>query len=282
MIIDRKQFNLQEQCVLERLRIKTPFKYAAVFQNEACFLYMKQGKTLLQSPVENLTLHASESVLLKCGNYFANLLQQTKSEVCEIYAVHLHPGILKQLYHDEIPGFVKPDTQKHFARKTERQDIVVHFINSLDFYFDHPHLVSDELLKLKMKELILLLLQTSHADNVLDLFAHLFTARQASLREVIQAHLFSNLTVEELAKLSGRSLSAFKRDFEQAFNDTPAHYLKEQKLTKAQGLLLATDLSVLEICYEVGYNDASHFTKLFRQKFHASPTAYRKMKRANS
>jgi len=278
MIIDRRHFNLSEQCVIEKLLIKTPFKYEAIFQNEACFLYVKEGESTLKSPTENINIYSSESVLLKCGNYFADLIQHSKSQYCEIYAIHLHSNILKKLYKDEIPGFIKSDTKKHFAQKMERQGIIIHFIESLDFYFQNPTLVNDDLLKLKIKELILLLLQTNNAENILSLFSHLFTPRQASLKEIIQAHLFSNPTVSELATLSGRSLSAFKREFEMYFKDTPANYMKEQKLLKAHDLLISTDFSISEICYEVGFNDTSHFTKLFKQKYHVAPSEYRKSK----
>ncbi|TJZ52528.1 helix-turn-helix transcriptional regulator [Sphingobacterium olei] len=278
MIIDRKYFVLNKQCVIEKLLIKTPFKYGAIFQNEACFLYVKNGESTLKSPTENLNIRISESVLLKCGNYFADLIQNSKQQQCEIYAIHLHSEILKEVYKNEIPSFIKPEGKKSFATKIERQDVIVHFIESLDFYFQNPTLVNDELIKLKIKELVLLLLQTKNAENLFSLFAHLFTPRQASLKEIIRAHLFSNLTVGELATLSDRSLSAFKRDFESYFNDTPANYIKKQKLLKAIDLLIATDFSIAEICYKVGFSDTSHFTKLFKRKYNSSPAEYRKNK----
>ena len=98
------------------------------------------------------------------------------------------------------------------------------------------------------------------------------------MNEIIQTHVFSDLTVNELATLSGRSLSAFKRDFDLFFNDTPAKYIKEQRLLKAMHLLSSTDFSISEICYEIGFSDTSHFTKLFKQKYNLSPSEYRKSK----
>ncbi|WP_100615219.1 helix-turn-helix domain-containing protein [Confluentibacter citreus] len=276
MIINRKHFDLNKKCVIEKLLIKTPFTYGAIFENEACYLYVKQGESIFKSPTEKLDVSVSESVLLKCGNYFADLIQNSKIQHCEIFAIHLHSDILKELYKDEIPSFIKPNGKKHFAKKIESTAIIIHFIESLDFYFQNPTMVNDDLLKLKIKELILLLLQTNNAENILSLFSHLFTPRQASLNEVILTHLFSNLTVTELATLSGRSLSAFKRDFENYFQDTPANYIKEQKLLKANDLLITTDFSVSEICYEVGFSDTSHFTKLFKQKYLLTPSKYRK------
>lgn len=280
MIIDRKQFKLNNKCVIEKLLIKTPFKYGAVFQDEACFLYIKDGASTLSSPTEKLSVQISESVLLKCGNYFAEIVQNTVKQTCEVFAVHLHPNILKEIYQDEIPGFIKPDNRKQYAQKIEREDIIIHFIASLDFYFQNPTLVNDDLLKLKLKELILLLLQTNNADDIISLFSHLFTPRKASLHEVVQTHLFSDISVSELAILAGRSLSAFKRDFETQFKDTPANYIRRQKLIRASDLLRTTDFSITEISYLVGFSDNSHFTELFKQTYNSTPLLYRKSNRS--
>lgn len=278
MIIDRKHFDLNNKCVIEKLYIKTPFRYGAIFQNEACFLFIKDGESILNTSTENLNIYVSESVLLKCGSYFADLIQKSENQICEIFAIHLHKDILKELYKDEVPSFIKSNGKKSFAQKIERQDIIIHFIESLEFYFHNPTLVNDELLKLKIKELILLLLQTNNAENIISLFSHLFTPRQANFKEMIQTHLFSNITIPELAVLSGRSLSAFKRDFESYFKDTPANFIKEQKLLKANELLLTTDFSVSEICYEVGFSDTSHFTKLFKLKYNLTPSEFKRRK----
>lgn len=275
MIIDRKHFDLKNKCVIEKLHIKTPFRYGAIFQNEACFLFIKDGQGILNTSTEKLNISVSESVLLKCGSYFADLIQKSENQICKIFAIHLHKDILQELYKDEVPSFIKSNDKITFAQKIERQDIIIHFIESLEFYFQNPTLVNDELLKLKIKELILLLLQTNNAENIISLFSHLFTPRQVNFKEVIQAHLFSNITIPELAVLSGCSLSTFKRDFESYFKDTPANYIKGQKLSKANKLLVSTDFSVSEICYEVGFSDTSHFTKLFKLKYGSTPTEYR-------
>jgi AraC family transcriptional regulator, exoenzyme S synthesis regulatory protein ExsA len=275
MLLDRKSFNLNNKCVIEKLLIKTPFRYGAIFQNEACFLFIKEGETTINSATENLAIHVSESVLLKCGNYFADLIQKSEHQSCQIYAIHLHRDILVELYKDEVPSFIQDYAQIPYAQKIVKNDIIIHFIESLEFYFQNPTLVNDELLKLKIKELILLLLQTNNAENIMSLFAHLFTPRQANLKEVIQAHLFSNMTIPELAVLSGRSLSAFKRDFETYFKDTPANYIKEQKLIKAKQLLLSTDFAISEISDKVGFADTSHFARLFKTKYQMTPSAYR-------
>jgi AraC family transcriptional regulator, exoenzyme S synthesis regulatory protein ExsA len=276
MILDRKYFDLNNKCAIEKIIIKPPIRLSSVFQDEACFTYLKEGEMSLTSPTDNLSIQAEESVLLRCGNYFSNAIQKHSAKTCEVYAVHLYPDILKELYKNEFPNFIKSDAHKPYIRKIEKQGVITHFIQNLDFYFENPNLVTDDLLKLKIKELILLLLQTDHAENIITLISHLFNPRQAGLFEVVEAHLYSSISIVDLARLTGRSLSTFKRDFETQFCDTPANYIKEKKLEKALELLQSTELSVSEICFEVGFQDSSHFTKTFKQKFNQTPSEYRK------
>jgi AraC family transcriptional regulator, exoenzyme S synthesis regulatory protein ExsA len=276
MILDRKHFDINSKCAIEKLIIKTPLRLDSIFQDEACFTYIKEGEMSCTSPIDNLSIQTEESVLLRCGNYLANAIRKLPAMTCEIFAVHLYPDILKELYKNEFPNFIKDITIKPYIRKIEKQSVITHFIQSLDFYFENPNLVTDDLLKLKIKELILLLLQTGNAENIITLFSHLFNPRQAGLFEVVEAHLYSSISIVELARLTGRSLSTFKRDFETQFSSTPANFIKEKKLEKALELIQSTKLSVSEICYKVGFQDTSHFTKTFKQKYNQSPSDYRK------
>jgi AraC family transcriptional regulator, exoenzyme S synthesis regulatory protein ExsA len=72
MIVSRQHFDLGNKRVIEKLIIKTPFRFEAMFQNEACFVYFKNGTTILSSPTEKLEIGSTESVLLNCSYYFAD------------------------------------------------------------------------------------------------------------------------------------------------------------------------------------------------------------------
>lgn len=276
MILDRSFLKLNSKYVFEKFVIRTPFKYEAIFENEACFLVVKQGKGSLKAPDELIGFSVLDTLLLKCGPYFIDLLPGAYPIHCELFVVHLHQDLLEVLYKNEVPSFLKNSYSGSFVQKRHKQEVINHFIENLDFYFQHPNLVSDELLSLKLKELIALLIQTNHAENIASLFAHLFLPRTASIKEVVQAHLYSGLNVTELARLAGRSLSSFKRDFENIYQDSPARFIRDQKLRKAAELLIFTDHSISEICYKIGFEDASHFTRLFKSKYRLTPAGHRK------
>jgi AraC-like DNA-binding protein len=279
MIISRTHFDLNNKCIIEKLIIRTPFRLGAVFQNEACFIYFKEGQTLFSLPTEKHEVNSSESILINCSNHFADFIQNASSGTCEIYVVHLYPDLLKEIYKNDIPSFIKESKTKQFAQKITNKSIIDHFINSLIFYFENPELVTPELLVLKLKELMLLLLQTENAKTIEELISNIFTPRQANLKDIIQTHLFSNFSIAELAGLAGRSISSFKREFQLLYNDTPANFIKEKRLDKAEELLKYSDYSVSEICFQTGFNDTSHFTRAFKKRNKLSPLVFRKAKK---
>jgi AraC-like DNA-binding protein len=275
MILNRKHFDIDNRCVIEKVIVSTPLRYRRIFPNEACFLHFKSGQIMLSSATDKTTITASESVLLNCGNHFADLVHPSTGETMEVVAVHLYPDLLKEIYHAEIPPSLKPNYIKSHSKRIENTLFITQFVDGLNIYFENPTLVTTELLILKLKELILLLLQSDKAATIADLFAQLFSPREVKLKDVVQTHLFSDFTIAELATLSGQSLSSFKREFQKIYNDTPANFIRTKRLQEAQKLLRISTLSVGEIGYQVGYNDISHFSKVFKKHVGISPAECR-------
>lgn len=95
------------------------------------------------------------------------------------------------------------------------------------------------------------------------------------LETVMSQNFLYNLRVEEFAKLCGRSLSAFKRDFKNTFNTTPSKWIKSKRLEHARALLSESNLNINQICYDCGYVNSSHFIKSFKEKYNSPPHKYR-------
>lgn len=69
--------------------------------------------------------------------------------------------------------------------------------------------------------------------------------------------------------------SATAWEFKQSTGLTPHQYVIARRLNRAQVLLATTDLTILEICFRVGFKSQSHFTRLFRKLTGITPRAYR-------
>ena len=82
-----------------------------------------------------------------------------------------------------------------------------------------------------------------------------------------------NLKLEQFAQLCNRSLSAFKRDFQKLYNTTPGKWLLEKRLNHAMHLLTNNGRTVSEASYESGFENQSHFSRVFREHFGYPPAS---------
>ena len=98
----------------------------------------------------------------------------------------------------------------------------------------------------------------------------------------IEAHLASPPSNPELATLCHLSTDHFIRYFRRAVGSTPAQYGLERRLALAAHQLLNSQCTIEEIAAATGFSDRFHFSKVFKQKLHTPPVAYRKMHQRGS
>ena len=91
----------------------------------------------------------------------------------------------------------------------------------------------------------------------------------------LEEHFADKFRFEDVAREHGMSIRNFMRRFQTATGDKPLHYLQRLRIETAKGLLSGTRKSIKTISYEVGYDDASFFARLFRQHTELSPNQYR-------
>ncbi|TJY35876.1 alpha/beta fold hydrolase [Pontimicrobium aquaticum] len=98
---------------------------------------------------------------------------------------------------------------------------------------------------------------------------------EIDIEKVMSEKFLYNLKVEEFAKLCGKSLSAFKRDFKRIYKTSPSRWIKSKRLEYAKKLLIETNLNINQICYDCGFINSSHFIKSFKEKYNLPPHQYR-------
>jgi AraC-like DNA-binding protein len=100
--------------------------------------------------------------------------------------------------------------------------------------------------------------------------AHLRRARDLMDREYARP-----LDVPALARAALMSPGHFSRQFRAAYGETPYSYLMTRRIERAQLLLRRGDLSVTEVCLEVGCTSLGSFSARFTELVGEAPTAYR-------
>ncbi len=153
--------------------------------------------------------------------------------------------------------------------------ILTGLYKSLMHYVAENQSPDKHLLYLKTKEAVLGIIQ-SNPEN-LALFYEFYKPVKAELKEFMEHHNSSNISLSALAKLSGRSLSTFNRDFRKIYDSSPHKWLLKKRLHKAKELLLTTNRKPSEIYLELGFKDLAHFSRTFKKEFDMPPSQINKM-----
>ena len=171
----------------------------------------------------------------------------------------------------EIPADAKRDKSSLHVFPSNRIDIRSLF-ESVIPYFDAEMAPADEILKLKMTEGIYAILNTD-----VNLYASLFDfvdPWKIDIMEFMEKNYMNELSMEEMAYYTGRSLSTFKRDFRRYSDLTPQKWLIRRRLQAAHELIRKGGKKVSEICFDVGFKNLSHFSKAYKEAFGVPPTEH--------
>lgn len=246
-------------------------------ENEAAFVYILEGKCSYFSEIENLELTKGQAVLAKSGDGFFKTHLLDNNPTFKVISIRFHRDVIEKIYQNDPSPFYKnahlPLTSNSVMVDTD--DLMEQFGNSLLTYFNHTKPIADELLILKLKEFIALLLQSEKATKVKEIMCNLFEEKTFEFKEIIKAHLFSPLSIEDFAQLTHRSLSSFKKEFKRIYNTTPNKYIIDQRIQKAAQLLEHTDDSISEITYHCEFKTLAHMSRVFKDKYGCSPSHYR-------
>ncbi|MBW7455359.1 helix-turn-helix domain-containing protein [Paenibacillus sepulcri] len=100
--------------------------------------------------------------------------------------------------------------------------------------------------------------------------------RILSIRNFVELNYRQPLTLIQLSRICGMSVSSFTAKFKEATGQSLMDYKHEVQIRHASALLLDTDTKVLDIALETGFNDVSFFNKMFRKHTGVTPREYRR------
>ncbi len=149
------------------------------------------------------------------------------------------------------------------------------FSSALD-HLKHPVPESHVSLKLKFRELLVDMLREKRSNPFYVYLSWLCDDEKLSFMKLMRENAHCHFTIEELARVSGMSLSSFKRVFKGSFGMSPGKWLDQQRISSAIALLVNTSKTISEIAFDLGYSDASAFTRAFKRATDKNPAYYRR------
>lgn len=237
------------------------------------FFYIVSGETELISPQNRHTFKAGDFAFTKKGS----IITQTKAHdnFCELI-IFIPDHFIKSVIQKHAITFPKfiPDQKSDTVIQLSTNEIIITYFHSLFNYFNSPKPPPGSLLKLKFEELILHIL--SDNDNLpLKFYFHdICKSSKPSIKTIMEANFPHKLSLGEFATLCGRSLSTFKAEFKSLYNTTPGNWLREKRLQYGRYLLETTDKNIAEVMFESGFENESHFIRLFKGRYGLPPGKY--------
>lgn len=101
-------------------------------------------------------------------------------------------------------------------------------------------------------------------------------ARLRRVRDRMDREYAQPLDVEALARDAHMSAGHFSRQFRLAYGESPYGHLMTRRIERAMALLRRGDLSVIEVCFEVGCSSLGTFSTRFTELVGMTPSAYRR------
>ena len=228
------------------------------------------GSVRLNHGQQSWTVGKNEMLLLrKCHSVYYEKNSDAATGLFESLLFGISSELLKDFLASQNIGPVTT-TEEQGARVSPKSERLVAYCHSLQPYFDQPEQAEPALLRLKMMELLFDVMDCS--KNTFRQMLQLRQPVRSDLRRVVEENITSPIGIDELAYLSGRSRSSFKRDFQDIYGIPPARWIREQRLARAHQMLQGSSLSVSEVAYTLGFENPTHFSRIFKQRFGVSPS----------
>lgn len=242
--------------------------------NEHTLVYVISGEMDVMQP-NGKTLHMKkgDTVFLRRNHRVRKDKHPAFGEAFNALFLHLDTDFLKQVRKDHkivIPQNVSEKITRENVFMLGSHPFLGTLFKSLITYFNSNMYPSADLMDAKLREAVFVLLQLRpELKPVLFDFAAPY---KISVRDFMEENFRSDLTVEQFAHFTGRSLTSFKKDFDDAFHITPQRWLTKRRLAEAYRLMMDEGEKPSEIYMEVGFKNLSHFSTAFRKEYGMSPT----------
>jgi AraC-like DNA-binding protein len=243
-----------------------------------CFMYLISGTMLAYDGSKEYKIKAGDYGIAR-RNHLAKYTKQPDNGAFKKIYILFEQEFLKEfnnaykfkVENEKIVGGLVP---------LSKTVLVKNFIQSLIPYFNEHGTIDEQFLNVKRTELLLVLLKANpELANILFDFS---APEKVDLEEFMNRNYKFNVSIERFAYLTGRSLSAFKRDFEKIFNATPSHWLVKKRLEEAYYLIEKKNNKPSDIYLDLGFEDLSHFSFAFKKLFGHSPTRLTEVKKTSS
>ena len=245
-----------------------------IFSKNDYLVHVLSGKKTYKTLNGEWTLVPGQTLYLKKG---AEVIHQYFDDEYCMLGFFLSDELIRETY-QEVKGkmalrYAKELDDFEVAEVDSSSFLEGYFYSMLNYFrdIDRP---PDHIMVLKLKELLITLM---NSDPMLTTYFHsMIDSSRPSLHTIMEKNFCFNLKLGDYAELSHRSLSTFKRDFQETFKESPGKWLLKRRAHHAAHLMVNSDMSISEMAFDSGFENLSHFSRAFKKILGTSPSEYKK------
>ncbi|MGE7774936.1 helix-turn-helix domain-containing protein [Chitinophaga sp. NPDC101104] len=243
------------------------FKSDILFEHHMLIWFISGETKIVQS--EGTYMFQQGDIFLIPRNQLATIINYPKNGLPhQTVVMHLTTPWLRDFY-EKLGVKPKPATAQKI-RHFRDHPLLQSCLSSLVPYFDMQELPKD-IAHLKITEAVTIL--RSLDPEIDGMLASFEEPGKIDLTDYMEKNFMFNMPLEKFGYLTGRSLTTFKRDFKKAFDTTPQRWLTQKRLELAHYQFVEKKKKPIDVCYEVGFENLSHFSFAFKKHFGYAPTS---------
>lgn len=234
-------------------------------------VYVYSGEMIIDEQDRRTVAGAGECVFLRRDNRVNMTKQPRGDEPFKGISMIFNRNFLREFYQsvDRASLPQEASIEGPSVIKLPPTPDIASLFHSMVPYFDTSVKPSDELMKLKQHEGVYSLLNIDRK-----FYPCLFDFTEPwkiDILDFLNGNYMYDLSMEEIASFTGRSLATFKRDFKKVSDLTPQKWLIQKRLDAAYAKIHDEGRKVSDVYMEVGFKNLSHFSTAFKKMYGHSP-----------
>jgi AraC-like DNA-binding protein len=243
----------------------------AFFEHNTLVLQVS-GLFTLETSSHKISMRRGEMLLIRKNQLGEITKMPLEGEEYQTIVICLQEDLLRQIALEEQIEIRQKYTGQPNLLIPGNDFLHGYFQSVIPYVRNSEEKIATALGLIKVKEGVQLLL---HAMPALKEFLFDFSdPYKIDLEKFMLSNFHFNVPVEKFAQLTGRSLAAFKRDFQKIFDMSPRQWLQEKRLTEARYLIEKKNKKPSAIYLDLGFESLSHFSHSFKKKFGKAPSEW--------
>ena len=233
--------------------------------------YIYSGELVIEEGSRTFSVKKGECVFIRRDNRVTMTKRAYGREQFRSVFMNFNRSFLRE-YFQSLDHKKLPTNAKRFHTsvvKLSNTPAVESLFISLIPYFNMMFTSTEKVIELKRLEGILILLQMD--ERFYPILFDFTEPWKIDILDYLNENYMYELSIEEIAFFTGRSLATFKRDFKKISELTPQKWLIQKRLQVAHDMLKGNNSKASDVYVEVGFKNLSHFYTAFKKQYSFSP-----------